>query len=125
MSDHCLVRCLVVDDDHAGGVILGELLQLLGAQICVVQSGQAAIAVAPRFKPQMVVLDINMPGFDGLATCRALKQQPWSHAAVFIAYSGMPDARSAALAAGFDYVVAKGDSPLVFETVLEQLQAAD
>jgi hypothetical protein len=47
-----------------------------------------------------------------------LRQQQWSGDAVFIAYTALPSPRVAALAAGFDRVVSKGDPPEVFETIL-------
>jgi CheY-like chemotaxis protein len=69
----------------------------------------------------MVVLDLNMPVMDGFETCKRLRRQQWARDALFIAYSGMPAPRAAALAAGFDRVVSKGDSPDVFETILNGL----
>jgi len=121
MVDRRAVKCLVVDDDHDGGEVVGEFLRTLRAEVQVVYSGQAAIDLAPNFQPRMVVLDINMPNIDGFETCRQLKQQQWSGDAVFIAYTGMPLPRSAAVAAGFDRVVSKGDPPHIFESVLNAL----
>jgi CheY-like chemotaxis protein len=115
------VKCLIVDDDFDGAQIVGELLAILGADVRVVNGGQEAIAIAARFKPRMVVLDLNMPVMDGFETCRRLRQQQWASDAVFIAYTGMPTPRVAALAAGFDRVVSKGDPPDVFETVLNSV----
>jgi CheY-like chemotaxis protein len=119
-SVKCL-KCLVVDDDHDGAEIVGEFLNTLGAEVRVVYGGQAAIDIAPTFRPRMVVLDINMPSIDGLETCRRLKQQRWADDAVFIAYTAMDLSRAAAAAAGFDRVVSKGDAPDVFEKVLNGL----
>jgi CheY-like chemotaxis protein len=121
MIDRYPVKCLVLDDDQDGAEIVGEFLKVLGADVRVVYSGQAAIDIAPGFQPQMVVLDINMPEIDGFETCKRLKQQRWSDEAVFIAYTAMPSRRLALVTAGFDHVVSKGDSPLVFETILNGL----
>ncbi len=115
------MKCLVVDDDDDGAEIVGEFLTILGAEVRVVYSGQAAVDIGPDFQPRMVVLDINMPDIDGLETCRRLKQQRWADNAVFIAYTGLPPPRFAAVYAGFDRIVSKGDSPAVFETVLKGL----
>jgi len=111
---------LVVDDDHDGAEVVGEFLKILGAEVRVVYS-QEAIDLAGHFQPRMVVLDINMSAIDGFETCRRLRQQQWSGDAVFIAYTGMPAPRAAALAAGFDRVVSKGDPPDVFEAILNGL----
>ena len=121
MVDRGSVKCLVVDDDHDGAEIVGEFLKIFGAEVRVVYSGQEAIDIAPRFQPQMVVLDINMPVIDGFEACRRLRQQQWSGDALFIAYTGLPSPQADALAAGFDRVVSKGDPPGVFETILTGL----
>ena len=121
MVDRHPVKCLVVDDDHQGAEICGEFLRALGAEVQVVYSGQAAIDIGPDFQPQMVVLDINMPDIDGFETCRRLKQQSWSGNTRFVAYTAMPPRDAVAAAAGFDRVVSKGDSPVLFERILNDL----
>ena len=108
---------MAVDDDHDGAEIVGEFLMTLGAEVRVVYGGQSAIDTAPSFQPRMVVLDINMPDIDGFETCRRLRQQRWSDKALFVAYTGTLPPRAALVAAGFDRVVSKGDSPVVFETI--------
>ena len=116
------VRCLVVDDDHDGADTVGEFLKILGvADVRVVYSGQDALDLAPTFRPQLVVLDINMPHIDGFETCRRMRQQPWAGEAMLVAYTGLFSQRADALAAGFDQVVPKGDPPDVFETILNHL----
>lgn len=119
MADRRPVKCLVVDDDSDGADVMGEFLEALGAEVRVVYGGQHAIDVAPYFQPRMVVLDLNMPAMDGFETCRRLRQQPWSHDAVIVAYTGLPVAKANLIAAGFDHFVAKGDSPEAFATLLD------
>ena len=121
MVERRSVKCLVVDDDHDGAEVVGQFLQSLGAEVRVVYGGQAAIDIAPHFQPRMVLLDINMPEIGGIETCRRLKEQQWADRAVFVAYTGTPPRRGDAEAAGFDRIVAKGDSPVVFETILDRL----
>lgn len=121
MVDHGLLKCMVVDDDHDGAELVGQFLKLLGAQVRVVNGGQQAIDLAPHFQPRMVVLDVEMPLIDGFETCKSLRQQRWASNAVIIAYTGLPIAKAAAVAAGFDHVVSKGDSPAIFQTILNGL----
>ena len=121
MVDRRPVKCLVVDDDHDGADIVGAFLEELGADVQVVYDGQDAIRLGPSFRPRMVVLDLYMPIIDGFETCRQLRQQDWAGDAVFIAYTGTPEAKAVAVAAGFDRVVSKGDSPAVFERLLSDL----
>lgn len=120
-SDRGSVKCLVVDDDRDSAEVVGDFLTLLGAKVRTVYGGQEAIDTAPQLQPRLVVLDLNMPVIDGFETCRRLKQQDWSGDAVFIAYTGLPYSQAAALQAGFDHVVSKGDPPQVFETILDAL----
>jgi DNA-binding response OmpR family regulator len=76
---------MVVDDDHDAADVVGEFLKTFGAEVRVVYGASKAIALAPHFQPRMVVLDLNMPAIDGFQTCRRLRQQAWSRAAVIIA----------------------------------------
>jgi CheY-like chemotaxis protein len=121
MVDRISVKCLVVDDDHDGAEIVGEFFRASGAEVRVVYGGREAIDIASHFHPDIVVLDIHMPDVDGFETCRILRQQRWSRDAVFVAYTGLPDPKVPALSVGFDRVVSKGDSPVVFETILNGL----
>ena len=71
-------RILVVDDNEDAAVSLGLLLQSLGHQTCVVYSGDEAIKMAIAFRPDVVLLDIGMPGVSGYEVARrlqALKEQ--------------------------------------------------
>ena len=121
MIDGRAVKCLVVDDDHDVADVVGDLLTVLGAEVRVVYGAHEALNIAPHFQPRLVVLDINMPSIDGFETCTRLRLQQWAGNAVFIAHTGLPASRVDALAAGFDRLVSKGDSPAVFETILYDL----
>lgn len=66
---------LVVDDMPANLRLLTEGLQSRGYEVRPVLSGEAALAVALREPPDLVLLDINMPGLNGYETCTRLKQE--------------------------------------------------
>jgi putative two-component system response regulator len=68
-------RILAVDDNADNLLILQELLAY-DHTLMSVGSGEQAIEVAPTFKPDLVLLDVLMPGLDGVATCRALRSLP-------------------------------------------------
>lgn len=70
-------RVLVVDDNHDAADTLVMLLNLLDYDVQVAYRGLDAISMAERFEPDVVVLDIDMPGMDGLATARLLRQTPF------------------------------------------------
>lgn len=111
-----------MDDDHDGATSLGDYLGVLGADVRVVFSGDEAIEISPEFRPQLVVLDINMPGLNGFETAARLKRQAWAHAATFIAHTAASQTlRRAATAAGFHHFLVKGNSVAAFEVILDGL----
>ncbi len=65
-------RILVVDDNVDAAKILGAVLQGLGHEVRVVHEGWAAIAAAPGFKPDTVLLDLGLPDLGGLEVARFL-----------------------------------------------------
>lgn len=84
------MRVLIADDDHDGADILGLLFEDAGCEVRVVHSGFEAIAVSPTFRPQLVVLDLGMPGMDGFEAARRLGNEASSKDAVFVAYTALP-----------------------------------
>ena len=70
-----LRRILLVDDNSINLQILEELLSGDYATMSV-ESGELAQDVAPKFLPELVLLDIMMPGIDGYDTCRWIRRHP-------------------------------------------------
>lgn len=100
-------------------------LQHLGCDVRLTQSGDDAIKVAPSFAPQLVVLDLNMPGMDGYQTAAELKKQAWSSNATFVAHTGCTDSsvEDDVKKAGFGYLIRKPARATEFEALLRTLQA--
>ena len=65
---------LIVDDAPANLAMLRKMLVLQGYQTFVANSGERALKIAHRAHPDLILLDVVMPGMDGLETCRRLKQ---------------------------------------------------
>jgi two-component system, cell cycle response regulator len=65
---------LIVDDDEAGQLALEGLLSLEGYQLSVASSGQEAIQQARHILPDLILLDVMMPGMDGFEVCQYLRQ---------------------------------------------------
>jgi DNA-binding response OmpR family regulator len=68
-------RVLIVDDKTANLDLLRDMLAPLGHQIFFATSGAKALSIASSVRPDIVLLDVMMPGMDGFETCRQLKQQ--------------------------------------------------
>jgi signal transduction histidine kinase/CheY-like chemotaxis protein len=102
-------RILVVDDLQASAETLMTLLEMEGFQVRVAHEGQEALAIAREFKPQVVLLDIGLPGMNGFEVAHGLRSQPESQDALLIALTGYGEAesRSRSAQAGFDFHMVK------------------
>src|SRR5690242_5658350 len=87
----------------------------LGARVLLVPDGERAVEIVRRQRPAVVVLDMLMPGVDGLAAARLLKGDPATADIPIVAISAAP-LRAEALAAGCDRFLAK---PLQLDELLE------
>jgi two-component system CheB/CheR fusion protein len=106
-------RILVVDDNVDAASSLASVLQLSGHEVRAVYSGAEALAAAEEFKPDYVVLDLNMPGIDGVEVGRRLRASPSAASASLIALTGMgqPADVERTRAAGFDHHLTKPVEP--------------
>jgi len=98
------VRVLVVDDNHDAAESLAVLLSLEGHRVATVFDGVTALAEAERFQPQVVLLDIGMPGMNGYEVARELRARETTNSAVIVALTGygQPEDRARAIEAGFN-----------------------
>jgi len=83
------VRVLEVDDDQDVADSLAALLESLGANVRVAYSGQAALAIIPEFKPDLVLMDINMPLMDGYEAARRIHDLPERKHLVLVALTSL------------------------------------
>ena len=98
------VRVLVVDDEKSSAETLMALLEIKGFDVRMAHDGLAALEAAEAFLPEVVLLDIGLPGINGFEVAQRLRGQPKSQDALLIALTGYGDAetRSRAAQAGFD-----------------------
>jgi len=110
-------RVLVVDDNVDAARALGLLLEQMGHDVQVAHDGLAALEAARGSRPEIVLLDISMPGVDGLGVVRRLRQDPRFQEVPFVAVTGRgsEEDRRASRDAGFD-------EHLVKPVALESLQ---
>ena len=100
---------LVVDDNCDAADSLGELLQLLGAEVRTVYNGEAALAAIAERPPAVAVIDIGMPGMGGHELARRIRTEPRLAAITLVALTGWGEKkdRELALAAGFNHHLVK------------------
>jgi DNA-binding response OmpR family regulator len=72
-TDAQLGRILVVDDEPADLDLLRHALEQDGYKILVATSGERALQIVGRTRPDLILLDVTMPGLDGFDTCERLK----------------------------------------------------
>jgi DNA-binding response OmpR family regulator len=103
------LKVLLVDDDRDFREITRLSLLAEGYQVFEASSGREAMNMARQIQPDLILLDILMPGLDGYATCRQLKTNPATNriAIIILTALGDPTVRFKAKQAGADDYIAK------------------
>jgi signal transduction histidine kinase len=114
------LRVLVVDDNIASAKTAGWMLEMIGHEYHLAHDGLEALASAVKLRPDVILLDIGLPGMNGYEVCRELRNNPLFKDTVFIAQTGWGQERDRkeAYAAGFDHHMIK---PINFEQFSELL----
>jgi two-component system CheB/CheR fusion protein len=102
-------RVLVVDDNHDSAESLAMLLRLLGHEVNTAHDGPSALSSASRHRPEIVLLDIGLPGMNGYDVAKEIRASPDLNAIRLVAITGYGQEgdRRRALDAGFDEHVVK------------------
>jgi len=113
-------RVLIVDDNRDAADSLGMMLRLTGHQPKTAYDGQAALAIAEEFRPDVMLLDIGLPKLSGHEVAQRIREQPWGRQIVLIALTGwsQDEDRERSKSAGFDYHLVK---PVDFATLMKLL----
>lgn len=98
------IRVLVVDDNLDSALSLSMWLKLKGCETEVAHDGMAALSVAERFDPSVVLLDIGLPKLDGYEVCRRIRAAEWGRSIRVFALTGwgQEDDKQATADSGFD-----------------------
>ena len=67
---------LIVDDDPRNCELLGRLLEMEGCRVRTASNAEAGLAMAAEMAPDLVLMDVRMPGIDGFEACRRLRDTP-------------------------------------------------
>lgn len=117
------LRILVVDDNPDAAESMSVLLQLAGHIVRSVHDGPAALGAARELQPDVVLLDIGLPGMTGYEVAEQLRQMPWTRRPILVAMTGygQEEDLQRARAAGFDHHLVK---PVNFEALSRILQGS-
>ena len=118
-------RLLVVDDNVDAAISLAMLLRLQGHEVRVAHDGPSALDLATSYRPDMVFLDIGMPGMDGHEVARRLRQHPELKNVVLAAITGwgQQEDRRRTAEVGFDHHLVKPVEPAALENLLGGLRS--
>lgn len=119
-------KILLIDDEQKVLDLIGFRLQLLGYRVITARSGEEALALASSDLPDLIILDIAMPGMDGLAVCSRLKKSELLNAIpvlMLTARCDMEDVNKAMAEGAADYLVKPYD-PAVLQMKIRQCLAA-
>ncbi len=117
---------LIVDDNTANLKLARVLLSSEGFEVRTAGDAESALAVLREFRPKLILMDIQLPGMDGLELTRQLKADPATSGVVIVALTSyaMKGDEEKALAAGCDGYIAKPIDtrrlPLLLKEYLEK-----
>jgi len=116
-----LQRILVVDDEAMTREVVGALIESGTVAVEMAASGQQALDLARETPPDLVLLDVMMPGMDGFEVCRSLKSDPATKGVRIVMLTALSDAhaRRCAQDAGADGFLVKPFSARELFAVLE------
>jgi CheY-like chemotaxis protein len=102
-------KVVVADDNRDALISLAKLLTIQGNEVRTADDGQEAVDVTEAFRPDVVLLDIGMPGLNGYEAARRIREQPWGEDMMLVALTGwgQEEDKRRSQEAGFDYHLVK------------------
>ena len=113
-------RILVVDDNVDAALTVSTLLKAWGHQVHTIYSGAAALDAVRNFQPEVILLDIGLPGMSGYEVAQSLRAEPWAEGIIIAALTGygQESDRQRSWDSGFDYHLTKPPDPDVLQSLL-------
>ena len=115
------LRILLVDDDREARQLVRSVLQYAGGTVAAVESAGMALNELTERRPDLVITDIAMPGMDGYALAREIRQRPDLAGMKLVALTAFPAGRGAAAQSGFDEYLTKPIDPFTLVTAVQKV----
>jgi DNA-binding response OmpR family regulator len=118
------VKILVVEDQDAIRRMIEALVRARGFEVTAVNTGTKALDVALTAPPDIVLLDLMLPGYDGFEVCKRLREDPTTRGVPVVIISALDDedSRTRATLAGANAYFTKPFSPMALLAELERLR---
>ena len=118
-------RILVVDDNEDSSGWLATMLEMMGNEVRTAHDGEAGIAAAAQFRPDVILMDIGMPKMNGYEAAHRIRQEPWGKHPFLVALTGWgaEEDRRRTQEAGFNRHLVKPVDPEEIEKLLTELAA--
>jgi signal transduction histidine kinase/ActR/RegA family two-component response regulator len=120
-------RILVVDDNEASAKTMMWTMEMLGHTSQIAHDGPSGIELSKSFYPDIVLLDIGLPGMNGYEVCQAMRKDPVLKNTVYVAQTGwgQKEHLERSNAAGFDYHLVKPVDINVLKNIISALDDAN
>ncbi|TMC80497.1 MAG: response regulator [Chloroflexi bacterium] len=122
--DGASFRVLVADDNEVAQRLCKRVLEKAGYPVLIAADGLQAVDIALRERPEMILMDVAMPGIDGLEAMRRIKTEIPTMPIVIASAHSMSSDRERFLAAGADNVLSKPFRLADLISIVEQLANA-
>jgi CheY-like chemotaxis protein len=122
MTNTAPTRVLIADDDLAAAEMLAAFVTSKGGTVYLAHDGAMALRMGADLQPDVILLDISMPGMNGYETCRQLRANPRSAGAFIVALTGwgQDQDKQHAMKSGFDAHLTKPADLDVLATLLTE-----
>jgi two-component system, cell cycle response regulator DivK len=115
-------KILIVDDNEQNRLLMSDILEYRGYEISQAEDGEKGISMARQLKPDLILLDMQMPGIDGFAAAKMLKSDPLTKDIKIIVVTSlaMKGDKEKILALGVDDYIAKPIDTRQFPVLVEK-----
>ena len=119
-----MAKILVIDDEHNFRTILEMVLRSHGYEVLLADSGTTGQSIYQREHPAVVVLDLKMPGMDGIAVFQEMRRENPKQPVIILSGDSSPETEREVRALGVSEFIVKGRSVHVLTDTLKRLLAS-